>query len=234
MTSQISSRENPEPVPAATQLLGMAFMSGIDGYLRRRLGDNAVLRITIHRLMTRDGYSYLQQLCAYLSEGQPDLAKVGRLNPVTEGIIGRAYAKKSVVRTRWYEDEAQLNADLVLDMKDTNDNRPAEIVGASYLAIPMLNRSEDVATIFYADAKIFNLFATNEVVETILGMCIGFCRTIDELISHPMSGFRNFPLETGTPVEEPPTVYPRLQEEVSFGDLPKYKKLDSLNFETRL
>lgn len=234
MKTEISSRENPEPVPGATQFAGLVFLSAVDGYLRRRCGENMPLRITLHRIMTRDGFSYLQQMCSYLSERPTDAAKVGRLNPVTEGIIGRAYSKKSVVRTRFYKDQKSLEADLDKDRKDTNDDSPRADVGTSYLAIPMLNQAGEVSTVFYGDAKAFNLFASDEIVKDIVGMCSGFCRAIDEIISNPIGGFRNFPLEFGEPVKETPTAYPRLQEEVDCGPLPTYRKITSFNFETRL
>lgn len=234
MTSEIFSTENPEPVPAATQLIGLSFLSGVDGYLRLRTKINAPLRITLHRIMTRDGFSYLQQLCAYLSGGDPGASKVGRMNHVTEGIIGRAYLKKSVVRTRSYKSRAALNADLDLDMRDTNDNRPREVVGASYLAIPMLDKNGDVSTIFYADAKVFNLFARDGLVRDIVGMCCGFCRAVDDLVKSPISGLQNFPLEYGLAVKGDPTVYPRLQEEFQVGSLPQYRDVTSFNFENRL
>jgi len=234
MISEISSKENPEPVPAATQLLGVTFLSGVDGYLRRHTAIDAQLRITLHRIMTRDSFSYLQQLCSYVSDAKPNPAKVGRLIPVTEGIVGRAYAKKSVVRTRFYQSEEALNADLDSDMRDTKDDSPRSAVAESYLAIPMLNKRGDVSTIFYGDAKIFNLFANDEIVKDIVAMCSGFCRTVDELVRSPISGFQNFPLEFGIPVKEMDTVYPRLQEVFLVDSLPRYSDVTSFNFENRL
>ena len=101
----------PEPVPAATQLAVLPFLSAVDGLLRRPL-DVPDLRITVHRAMSREGQGYLQQMCGYLRRDGLEVQGAGRIFPVSEGIMGAAYETGRVWRTRSYDDHAAFLADL--------------------------------------------------------------------------------------------------------------------------
>src|SRR5258708_40360420 len=91
---------NPEPVPPASQLAVLPFLAAIDGFLREE-GDVPGLRTTIHRVMSREGQGYLQQVCAYVnSDGADWRGKVGRTFAVNHGIMGAAYDNKHIWRTK--------------------------------------------------------------------------------------------------------------------------------------
>ncbi len=161
-----------------------------------------------------------------------DPALAGRIYPVTEGIIGRANASKKVVRTRRYDDVESLMSALTQDMKSHDEQRSPSQVGLSYLAIPFLGTDEEAALILFADSKAFNLFADNETVVDVVSMCQGFCRTVDQIVSSPLAGIRNYPLEPGAPVREAENVYPTIQEAIEEIAPPRFTKLKSFNFES--
>ena len=219
----------PEPVPAASQLTALPFAAAVAGHIENH-HKPSFLRVVMHRVMSRDGAGYIQQVSPYLGSPQYEPARAGRILPVTTGVIGNAMKTKSVVRTRHYADVRKLLADLKADMKSTNDTRSIDDVAKSYLAIPMLSARDEVITILYADTHTPNVFAKDALVDDILGMCCGFCALIDHLSEHPLSQIKNYPMEPGVPVTDDPTVYPRLQE-VLKRPVPHYQALRSFNFE---
>jgi hypothetical protein len=77
--------QNPEPVPAASQLAVLPFLAAVDGILARATKDET-RRLTLHRRMMREEMEYLQQICAYLGSDDYDWSrdkdwrsKVGRI-----------------------------------------------------------------------------------------------------------------------------------------------------------
>jgi hypothetical protein len=223
--------ENPEPVPPASQLAILPFVAAVDGFLRDGV-DVPGLRLTVHRTMSREGNGYLQQACAYLRDGEPDWrGKVGRLFPVTEGIIGAAYDKCRIWRTKKYGTLDELRVDLQQSMRDTGDNRTLEDVALSYLAIPFLGPQEQVVLILYADCNEFNFFADDDRVRRVTAMCHGFCRLFDWLQKEPVPNLRNFPLMKGRPFAEQPSVYPLIQEPLDSIPPPRFNVVPSFNYE---
>jgi len=223
--------ENPEPVPAASQLALLPFAAAMEGFLRND-SDIPGLRLTLHRTMSREGNGYLQQACAYLGGDEPEWrGKVGRLFPVTEGIIGAAYDKKRIYRTKEYASIDELLPDLQESMRLTGDDRNPEDVANSYLAIPFLGAHDHVVLILFAECKSFNFFADNDRVKHLAAMCQGFCRLFDWLQNQPVSNLRNFPLMKGQPIAESPTVYPLIQEPVDSIDPPRFRMVSSFNYE---
>jgi hypothetical protein len=223
--------ENPEPVPPASQLAVLPFIAAVDGFLRDE-GDVPGLRITVHRTMTRAGYGYLQQVCAYLRGDEPDWrGKVGRLFPVTEGIMGAAFKDGLIWRTRTYPNLKNLRADLGKSMRKTGDKRDPEKVAVSYLAIPFLSPEDQVVLILYADCNELNFFADDDCIRRVTAMCRGFCRLFDWLQKEPVPNLQNFPLLKGQPITEQPTVYPDLQESVDSISPPRFNVVPSFNYE---
>lgn len=222
---------NPEPVPPASQLAVLPFLAAVDGFLRDK-ADVPGLRITVHRAMSREGYGYLQQVCAYLRDNELDWrGKVGRLFPVTEGIIGAAFKDGLIWRTKSYPDLQTLRRDLRISMLKTGDDRDPESVEVSYLAIPFLSPQNQVVLILYADCKELNFFADDDRVRYVTAMCRGFCRLFDWLQKEPVSNLRNFPLQKGQPIIEQPTVYPELQESLGSILPPRFDLVPSFNYE---
>src|SRR5262249_21125172 len=130
---------NPEPVPAASQLAVLPLVAAVDGFLRQE-GDIPGLRITIHRTMSREGndylQGYLQQVCAYLGQDEPEWkGQVGRILPVDIGIIGAAFKNHLIWRTKHYPCFHELRPDL---QKDIGDQKRPEDVACSFLAVPFL------------------------------------------------------------------------------------------------
>jgi hypothetical protein len=233
MSVALSKPSYPEPVPGATQLAALPFLAAVDGYLRRRAPEAQSLRITLHRVMSRDGDGYLQQVTAYLGSLEYRSANAGRVFAVTTGIIGRAYRDKRVVRTRRYDTEFNLMSDLTADLEDTGQAKEdLSKTVTTFLAVPFLFGSDDeVVAILFADARAFNLFSDDEVVHAIMAQCDGFCRALDELISSPLPGIRNYRLQQGKDVTESETAFPRLQETIDLRPVPRFQRLRSFNFE---
>jgi hypothetical protein len=220
---------HPEPVPPASQLSALPFLAAVDGALQAG-GKVAALKTTIHRTMTREGRSYLQQVCGYLPPVENWHSKAGRFISVDTGIVGAAYESGSVWRTRSYEDEEKLLADLRLDMADTNDDRAINTVGLSYLAIPFLGPDNTPVLVLYSECRQLNFFADDPRVKLVEDMCAGFATLLDRLQKEPFPNLRNFPLEKGIPVKEGRTLYPRLQEKLGL-PVPRLTEIASFNFE---
>jgi len=223
--------EYPEPVPAATQLALLPFLSAIQGVLSEPAG-NAKLRITFHRIIARETHGYIQQACTYLGSVPNTQSSVGRMFALDTGIMGSAILKVKILRTRRYESLDRLRADLRQDLIDTADARDVMEVPVSYLAIPVLGGSGDPALCLYAECDSLNFFSDDARLNLILSMCSGFCRLIDWLDEKkPFDNLRNFPLEPKEFKRGLPTVFRRLQEEVD-RDTPQFHSLESFNFDT--
>lgn len=223
--------KNPEPVPPASQLAVLPFLAAVSGFLRagREVQD---LRITIHRVMSREGQGYLQQLCGYVDETGLDWrGKVGRTFPVNEGIMGAAYGSKLVWRTKHFSSREELILQMQRDMKAVGDGRDPNSVAISYLAIPFLNSKLEPTLILYADCKVLNFFADNARVRNVVSMCNGICRLFDWLQKEPFPSLRNFPLQMGKPVQGARTLYISIQESLNDMKPPQFQEVSSLNYE---
>lgn len=226
----------PEPVPGASQFAVLPFLAAVEGYLRGRSsgmahgGGPRDLRVVLHRVMSRNGQGYLQQASAYVGERTYDPTRAGRIYPVTDGIMGRAYKSRKVQRTRPFPSEADLLEALATDMAAQGDTTPMADVGKSYLAIPLLGPDGSPVAILFGDSKQYGLFADDSIIQDVVAMCHGFCRILDELATRPVSGIRNYPLEPGVPVEAQETVFATLQAEFET-DAPRFTQVNSLNFE---
>ena len=97
MSVAFSRTSHPEPIPGATQLAALPFLAAVDGYLCRETAPEA-LRLTLHRVMSRNGRGYLQQVVPYLGTLAYSPVSAGRVLPMTSGIIGRAYKDHQVIR----------------------------------------------------------------------------------------------------------------------------------------
>lgn len=230
MSVAFSRTSHPEPIPGATQLAALPFLAAVDGYLCRETAPEA-LRLTLHRVMSRNGRGYLQQVVPYLGTLAYSPVSAGRVLPMTSGIIGRAYKDHQVIRTRKYDSEPSLLSDLKEDMAATGDTRDSAGVAKSYLAIPLLFGDGDVVAILYADTKQFNLFADNQLLLDIMALCDGLCRAFDEIVDVPFPGIRNYRLEQGQPVTDQETVYPKMQEAVDLRPIPRFERLRSFSFD---
>src|SRR6266516_3264940 len=220
---------HPEPVSVASQLAVLPFVAAVSGLLRPE-NDDPALRVTMHRLMVREGRGYLQQMCFYLGGAIGPERHVGRIFHVTEGIMGKAFATRHILRTKHYDVIEDMVRDLELDMKETGETRRPTDVGHSYLAVPFLGPHDQAVMILYADTKRFNFFGDDAKIHRIKAMGDGFCRLFDHLQENPFPELRNFPLHAGDPSKAAPTVYRRLQEELDLPP-PRFQKISSFNFE---
>jgi len=221
--------QHPEPVPAATQLAVMPFLAAMHGAIG---SDTPGLRMTIHRIMNREGQGYLQQVSGYFPISHPaDWRKTaGRVFPVSTGIIGKTHETQNIWRTRHFATEEELLDNLKKSMAETNDGRELAKVAKAYLAVPFLSSEGEVVLILYADCNEINFFAEDNRIGRIVAMCSGFCRLFDALQTDPFPQLRNFPLRSGHPVVDMPTVYLPLQESVQF-EPPRFEFLSSFNYE---
>jgi hypothetical protein len=223
--------DNPEPVPSASQLAVLPFAAAVEGFLRGD-GNPDRLRITVHRTMSREGNGYLQQACAYLPSQDGDWrTKVGRLFPVTEGIMGAAFENRLVWRTKHYPDRETLLVDLQASMRQTGDTRRTDNVGLSYFAIPFVGPTNEVVLILYGECYTLNFFADDARLQRLTAMCYGLCGLFDWLQRDPFPNLRNFPLQAGQLIKGQRTVYPRIQEPVPSISPPRFEQVDSFNYE---
>jgi hypothetical protein len=230
MTTRDESR-NPEPVPAASQFAVLPFLAAVEGLLRAADSD-AALRITVHRVMNREGQEYLQQVCRYVGPEKPEhQTGTGRMFPTNFGLMGKALGAMKVMRTHWFETESQARSALAADMKATDDLRDPATQPLSYLAIPFLGPDDEPVLVLYADSHSLNFFADPSRTKTLVDMCWGYCRFVDSLQQVPFPDLRNFPFEPGEPVTGDDTAYPSLHEKVDDVDVPRFAHLRSFNFE---
>lgn len=230
----MSKRSNfPEPVPPASQLTVLPFLSAVHGLLA---GDteNANLRITMHRVMSREGQGYLQQTCTYFGLTSYDQTKVGRMFTVDTGIMGAAFDKSKIQRTRHYQKITDLQADLRQDLKELGKEDEFDKIPLSYLAVPLLGPGNKAVLILYAECNLLNFFANDNRLSQLTGMCNGFCRLIDWLnTEQPFDTLRNYPLEMEKLAYDRPTVFRRLQESVDL-EPPCFKSVTSVNFDVSI
>jgi hypothetical protein len=221
----------PEPVPTISQLAVLPFLSAVDGFLRGG-GDIPRLRLTMHRAMSRVDQGYLQQVCAYVGSHDPDWRnRIGRVFPVTQGIMGAAFKENKIWRTKAYPDLPSLMSDLEKDAHDNGEPFDPIRAATSFLAIPFLSPSSQAVLIFYADCQAFNFFADDSRVHQVRAMCEGFCRLFDWLQEEPFPSIRNFPFQMSVPFRATETVYRRVQEAWTQEPAPHFAKVYSFNFE---
>jgi hypothetical protein len=213
---------HPEPVPPASQLAVLPFLAAVQGFLAA--SPVADLRLTIHRVMYREGQEFLQQVCPYLPLTESTKASGGRIFPVDTGIMGASYEHKKLFRTRHFETDQALQDALRndVDLKDAN-------VKKSWIAIPFLGPDDQIVLILFADCNTLNFFADNDRVKQVVAMSNGFCRLHDYLQDSPFTNLRNFPLQKGQPNREGRGAY-SVQQPVEL-DLPKFRNLTSFNYE---
>lgn len=229
MLDQVSL--NAEPVPTVSQLAVLTFLSAVEGLLTAE-GQVPGLRLTIHRVMSRAGQGYLQQVCAYVGPSDADWRnKVGRAFPVTHGIIGAAFRDGCIWRTKAYPDLAALKADLLTDAAANGENIDISRIATSYVAIPLLSPAGQAVLVFYSECQRLNFFANEQRLQQLRSMCNGLCRLLDWLQEDPLSSIRNFPLQRGIPVVSQETVYQTIQEQWHQSPPPKFDKVYSFNFE---
>ncbi|MGF9566951.1 hypothetical protein AAIH70_25950 [Neorhizobium sp. BT27B] len=211
---------NPEPVPPASQMAVLPFLAGVQGLLSAGRVDN--LQLTIHRLMYREGQEFLQQVCPYLPLGA-GADGAGRVFSVNTGIMGAAYDKAQLFRTRYFEDE---QAFIAARSKDASMKEDAK---RSWLAIPLLGPDEQVVLILYATCETLNFFSDDARIHQIVAMAKGFCLLHDFLQESPFTNLRNFPLLKGKPNRDGGGLH-KVQETVDI-ELPRFKTLSSFNYE---
>jgi hypothetical protein len=228
---KVKKKIYPEPVPAASQLAALPFLAAIEGSLRGS-EPKVDIRLTLHRVLNRQGEVYLQQVCPYLGSNKFDKdGEAGRMFPVDFGIIGAAFERSRVMRTKRYPSMKKLRLDIAKDLKRRGDTKDPATERLSWLAVPFIGPSNTPVLILFADTYKFNFFADDNRMSAVANMCWGFCRLIDSLEDNPFPNLRNFGFEPGKPVKEKRTVY-RVQEEVSWLTVPRFKKLESFNYDS--
>jgi hypothetical protein len=223
-----------EPVPAATQLAALPFLSAIEGYLRGESSD-IQLRITLHRVMSREDQQYLQQVSDYIgSERGIDRGGGGRMFKVDVGIIGAAYERAAIFRTKHHADDESFYEALRTDMLSQGDTGDPRAQRRSWMAIPFLGPDSKPVLILFADASELNFFSDSNRTKTLVDMCWGFCRLIDALVERPFPTLRNFPFTPGEQVTGGRTLYESVQEQVEGVAVPRFRHMRSFNFEASI
>lgn len=208
---------HPEPVPPASQMAVLPFLSAVEGLLSATPVDK--LRLTIHRVMNREGQEFLQQVCPYLPLSDTSKATGGRTFPVNEGIMGAAYESRKMYRTGYHASDDALQQ--ALKGEQTN--------AKSWLAMPFLGPDNQVVLILFAECNTLNYFADDDRIGQIVAMAKGFCRLHDYLQDSPFANLRNFPLQKGNPNRDGGGAF-GVQEPLD-RELPKFISLTSFNYE---
>ncbi|KQS78952.1 hypothetical protein ASG25_10150 [Rhizobium sp. Leaf384] len=208
---------HPEPVPPASQMAVLPFLSAIEGLLSADPVDR--LRLTIHRIMNREGQEFLQQVCPYLPLTDASKATGGRTFPVNEGIMGAAYESQKIYRTGYHVSDDALQQ--ALEGQQTK--------AKSWLAMPFLGPDDQVVLILFAECNTLNYFADDDRIGQIVAMAKGFCRLHDYLQDSPFANLRNFPLHKGKPNRDGGGAF-GVQEPID-RELPKFNSLTSFNYE---
>lgn len=151
---------------------------------------------------------------------------------VDVGIMGAAYERSVVLRTKHYDSDESFYGDLRADMRRQGDKRDPGKERRSWLAIPFLGSDDKPALVLFADASELNFFATQGRTRTLVDMCWGFCRLIDKLVEHPFATMRNFGFKPGRRITGGNPMYETVQEEVLDVAVPRFTRLQSFNFET--
>ncbi|TAX24985.1 hypothetical protein [Rhizobium leguminosarum] len=214
--------EPREPVPPASQLAVLPFLAAMQGFLTASDVDD--LRLTIHRVMSREEQEFLQQVSPYLPLTKTAKPTDGRIFSVDTGIMGAAYEHKKLFRTRYFPSDQALQDALREDviLKDATKAK-------SWIALPFLGPSGQVVLILFADCDTLNFFADDLRVTQMAAMCEGFCRLQDYLQDSPFANLRNFPLQKGDPNRDGGKAY-SVQEQVDI-ELPRFQNLTSFNYE---
>jgi hypothetical protein len=229
-TRKYRTLPNAEPVPPASQLVALPFLAAIEGYLRGAT-PSITLRVTLHRALNREGQIYLQQVCQYLGSGPIDRDLVGRMFGVNFGIMGRAFERRRVLRTRRYPDVASLRSAIAADWASRGHTGDITKERLSWLAVPFLGPDGTPVLVLFADtADQFNFFADDSRALTVVRMCWGFCRLIDSLEEQPFPTIRNYPFEPGENVTEEETAY-AVQEELQDVPVPQLETVRSFNYD---
>jgi hypothetical protein len=204
-----------EPVPYATQIVALPFVAGVEGLLNvdRKVSK---LRVTLHRVVTREGQGYLQQACDYVGASETG---VGRLFKTDDRMIGVAYRTKAVWRTKRFDTVEQLR------------DRIGPEAPLAYLVVPFISASDGVAAVLFAECDEFNFFADDLRVKAVVDICRGFCALVDRLGVKPPPEIRNFPFSPAksTPTGGGPAF--DVHEELKPLAPPKFSSIESLNFD---
>jgi len=220
-----------EPVPMTTQLLVLPFLASVYGYLTASKSV-ADLRVTMHRVMTQRGTTYLQQICSYVDVcGYSSEANIGRVFSVDTGIIGASFDTGKIWRTKKFESKRKLVERLQQDMKNTEDFRRIEDVALEYLSVPFLSAEGEVVSILYADCKEFDILSNDQRINAVTDMCRGYALFLDALASGKSTTLENFDLRRGEYMKSQNTLYPNMHEALHEIDPPELKHLKTLNFE---
>jgi hypothetical protein len=218
-----------EPVPDGSELLALPFLSAIAGLLES--GSSKPYRVTLHRAMTRGGQKYLQQVAPYAERSAAMTNGAGRIFEVDTRLVGRAFTRGKVYRTKRYDSLEALEAALAKDMQATGDRRPMSEVARSWLVVPFVITSHSPALVLFAESTEFNFFADDALVRCVVGMCRGFARMLDALQTKPLASVRNFPLGPGRNSIGSDGPYPTIHEELDTPAAPQLAKVESFNFE---
>lgn len=225
-TSKTSS-DRREPVPEVSQLLASSFLGGLSGALKA--DGEANFKCTLHRIMSRAGHAYLQQVCGYFPSSRFKESDVGRIFDVDTGIMGKAFQTTQTWRTKHFPNSSKYEENLAAAMKRASDPSLIEDVGRSWLAVPLLNTHGDPVLIFYAESKAVNYFASDYVVDAILRACGGFTATLNILAKSDIGVAKNYPLNRGELALGKGGAYD-VHESYTGGPVPNALDFESYNF----
>jgi hypothetical protein len=216
-----------EPVASSMQIVALPFVASVEGLLSGKISVDR-LRVTLHRVISREGEGYLQQACNYLGAGGAGKDGAGRVFATDYLMIGKAFAAKKILRTKHHASLDELRKKI----EASDEKRPFDEVPRSYLCVPFVTADDRVAAILFADCFSLNFFADDQTVADVVGTCRGFSRFIDSLEANPLPGIRNFPFSD--PVAQPASnkpAYVDVHEEVDSIEPPRFVKTKSLNFD---
>ena len=174
--SKMLGEEAFEFVPPATQLVATTFVSTLADVIRSSFGRKK-FRMTLHRLFSHRNNQYYQQICRY--SGTEQNGRVGRVLPVSEGLVGLA---------------SRIGKPVVIQGENrTETSKAVNALGAKRIkskplktmfAVPFLAErggTKFVSLVLFLDTNKPSLFDESDdwVMETIYEACHGFIKNIE-------------------------------------------------------
>ena len=187
-----------EHLPAATEIMATAFITGVAGYLEAAgAGDD--FRVTLHRIIHVGGETLLQQSSRYIGTTtrlkEPRTGDPARTFKLEDGTIGYAVRTAKILRTRLMtedETEDQYKEKLRRDSEALAVEKDSQTMSKnvrSVLALPILAPDhKTVLAVLFADSTKLNVFI-DQCVGTISQMCRNFAEQIQAIRSERVRNF---------------------------------------------
>jgi hypothetical protein len=185
------ARWRKEYLPDATELMAGAFCSSIAALISG-VSTEKLFRVTLHRIIEAGGTPLLQQACEYFGT-RTKLGDKGRTFGLDQGIIGLAYNRRLVCRTRPQPHPGTV-IDLRGDVAKLKVGRHAQKMAPevrALLAVPIIAQDK-VCMVLFVDSEAAGIFQ-----DSLLAQILSVARHFSAFVSSTnVKGIRNFSFST--------------------------------------